>query len=167
LDRTQNQGDRRSVRGIVRRTLIGVVVGHAGLLLRSDFDGEGRSKFGLPATTMTSKRGRASPDGRSQPRVNSRCKSETTQIRTSVLIITVGLFGQSSHRLDQRVVVSDLLDAERELYVGRAAARASVPSVVLKRSLLAAGATAKSGHRYRSEPDDGGETSVSESVSRS
>jgi hypothetical protein len=86
---------------------------------------------GLPATTMTLKRGRAPPDGRSQPRVNSRCESET--IRTSVLIITVGLFGQSSHRLDQRVVVSDLLYAERELYVGRAAARASVPSVVLKR----------------------------------
>jgi hypothetical protein len=41
------------------------------------------------------------------------------------------------------------------------------PRLVFERVFLAAGAAAKSGHRYSSAGGEGGETSVSVSVSRS
>src|SRR3984893_1120879 len=59
-----------------------------------------------PATTNMWKRGRASPDGRSQPRVNTRCRSETIQSSTSsVIILLAVLLGQTLHPLNERIVV--------------------------------------------------------------
>jgi hypothetical protein len=61
-----------------------------------------------------------------------------------------------------------VVDVESEHDIGRAAARALVAlGVVDEFAFPAAGDASKSGHRYSSEPSDGGETSVSVSVSRS
>src|SRR3954463_15070109 len=56
--------------------------------VRSSSQRTPRSARGIrsPATTMTSKSGRASPDGRSQPLVSSRCRSDMTQTRTALLL---------------------------------------------------------------------------------
>jgi hypothetical protein len=48
-----------------------------------------RWNAGSPATTMTSKSGRSAPEGKSQPRVNSRCRSERIQSRTLVPITVI------------------------------------------------------------------------------
>jgi hypothetical protein len=61
------------------------------------------------ATTKTSNRGRASPSGRSQPRINSRRRSDTIPSSTSVLVSI--FLGQPSHRLDERGIVWQFLDA--------------------------------------------------------
>src|SRR5258708_5300674 len=106
-----------------------------------------RSMRGMrsPATTMTSNFGRAPADGRSQPRVNSRCRSDTSQSSTSVLIFPV-FFGPTLQLLDEWVIVRQLLDAERKLHIGRTAIRTFEPAVVDESPFLAAGAAAKPGH---------------------
>jgi hypothetical protein len=75
-------------------------------------------------------------------------------------------FGQLFDRFEEWVIVSKLLDAERELHVGRTAVRASVPPVVFERPFMTAGATPESGQRYSPWSVDGG-TSAKVSVSRS
>src|SRR6266850_163051 len=98
-----------------------------------------------PATTRTSKRGRASAEGRSQPRVSSTCGSDRIQSSTSVPIFPV-FFGPTLHRLDKGIVVRQFLDAERKLHFGRTAVRTFEPAVVDESAFLAAGAAAKLGH---------------------
>src|SRR5258708_1160739 len=108
-----------------------------------------RSMRGIrsPATTRTSKRGRAPADGRSQPRVNSRWISDMIQSSTSVLALLVVFLGKPLHRLDKRVIVRQLLDADRELHVDRITERAGVAlRVVDEGAFLAARAAAKLGH---------------------
>src|SRR5258708_19200902 len=107
-----------------------------------------RSMRGMrsPATTMTSNFGRAPADGRSQPRFNPSCGSDSSQSTTSVLIFPV-FFGQTLHRLDEWVIVRQLLDADRKLHVDRIAERAGVAlRVVDEGAFLAARAAAKLGH---------------------
>src|SRR5258708_11486685 len=107
-----------------------------------------RSMRGIrsPATIMTSNFGRAPADGSSQPRVNSRCRSDTSQSSMSVLVLPVVFLGKPLHRLDKGVVVRQFLDAERKLHVGRTAVRTFEPAVVDESAFLAAGAAAKLGH---------------------
>src|ERR1700676_4968947 len=109
-----------------------------------------RSMRGIrsPATTRIWKRGRASPDGRSQPRVNSRCRSERIQSSTSSIIVLLAvLLGQALHRHDKGIVVRQFLDADGELDVGRATDRTRVAlRVVNEGAFLAARAAAKLGH---------------------
>src|SRR5580692_10407309 len=101
-----------------------------------------RSMRGIrsPATTMTSNFGRTPAVGRSQPRVNSRCRSDTSQSSMSVLIFPV-FFGPTLHRLEEWVIVRQLLNAERKLHVDRIADRTRVAlRVVDEGAFLAAGA---------------------------
>src|SRR5258707_3360406 len=107
-----------------------------------------RSMRGMrsPATTMTSTFGRAPADGRSQPRVNSRCRSDTSQSSTSVLIFPT-FFGPTLHRLDKGIVLRQFLDADHKLHVDRIADRTRVAlRVVDEGAFLAARAAAKLGH---------------------
>src|ERR1700726_996866 len=107
-----------------------------------------RSMRGIrsPATTMTSKCGRAASAGKSQPRVNSTCRSDKIQSNTSVLIFPV-FFGPTLHRLDEWVIVRRFLDADHELHVDRIAERTREAfRVVDEGALLAARAAAKLGH---------------------
>src|SRR3984893_3414483 len=145
------------------------MTGRSGTRSRSHFTPRSMRPMRSPATTRTWKRGGALPDGRAQPRVNSRCRSERIQSSTSsVIVLLAVLLGQALHRLNKRIVVRHFLDADGELHVRRAAARTCVPPyLVLERPLPPAGAAAKSGHRYSSEPGEGGEISISVSVSRS
>src|ERR1700737_1158293 len=145
------------------------MTGRSGTRSQSHFTPRSMRGMRSPATTNIWKRGRASPDGRSQPRVNSRCRSERIQSSTSsVIILLAVLLGQALHRLNERIVVRQFLDADGELYVRGAAARTCIPPrLVFERAFLAAGAAAKSGHRYSSGGGGGGETPVSVSGSRS
>src|ERR1700682_3226345 len=108
-----------------------------------------RSMRGIrsPATTRTSKCGRASAAGRSQPRVSSTCRSDRIQRRMSVLVLPVVLLGKPLHRLDKGIVVRQFLDADHKLHVDRIADRTRVAlRVVDEGAFLAARTAAKLGH---------------------
>src|ERR1700676_388468 len=121
------------------------MTGRSGTRSRSHLTPRSMRGIRSPATTRTSKRGRAPADGRSQPRVNSRCRSESIQSSTSVLVL-LAVFSAPLQLLDEWVIVRQLLDAERKLHIGRTAIRTFEPAVVDESPFLAAGAAAKLGH---------------------
>src|SRR5689334_94995 len=121
------------------------MTGRSGTRSRSHFTPRSARGTRSPATTRTSNCGRASPDGKSQPRVNSTCKSDKTHKRTSVLVLffveRLGL----KQRLDK--LVRQLVHTEREHHIRRSAAWAFVAlRVVDELAFPAAGGAAKSGH---------------------
>src|SRR5260370_39724554 len=141
------------------------MTGRSGTRARNHFTPRSMRGMRSPATTRMWKRGRASPDGRSQPRVKSRCRSERIQSSTSsAIVILVVLLGQT---FQFRVIVRQFQGADRKLHVRRTTVRTFEPAVVDESPFLAAGAAAKSGHRYSSPCGDRGETSVNVSVARS
>src|ERR1700684_43769 len=108
-----------------------------------------RSMRGMrsPAITRTSKRGRASAAGRSQPRRCSTCRSDWIQSRMSVPVLLAVFLGALLHRLDEGIVVGKFHDADRKLHVDRIADRTRVAlRVVDEGAFLAACAAAKLGH---------------------
>src|ERR1700730_17441471 len=68
---------------------------------------------------------RASPDGWAQPPSIPDADRTLSKSCTSVLVLPI-FFGQTLHRLDKRIIVRQLLDAERKLHVDRTAFRALV-----------------------------------------
>src|SRR5260370_38374136 len=122
------------------------MTGRSGTRSRSQATPRSMRGMRSPATTMTSNFGRAPADGRSQPRVNSRCRSDTSQSSTSVLIFPT-FFGPPLHRLDKGIVLRQFLDADHKLHVDRIADRPrGALRVVDDGSFLAARAAAKLVH---------------------
>src|ERR1700676_463394 len=120
---------------------------------RSHFTPRSMRGMRSPATTRIWKRGRAAPDGRSQPRGNSRCRSETIESSTSsVMVLLAVLLGQT---FQFRVIVRQFQRADRKLHVRRTTVRTFEQAVVDESPFLGAGAAAISGHRSSSEPGDG------------